>query len=440
VFAHNRLADGASEGLVGFALARATPGLTVGEEAMTLGMRAMVQNAIELDGALARRERLLGEPGEGMAVAQSAMMQGRLHIAAACVGGIKRCGQLLLRYAGRREIAGGPMLRNPVVLARVAGLSASAAILEALIDEVAGRLDARRPVPAEAYIACKTAGPEWLWQAADDLVQFLGGRGYIETNMAAQLLRDARVARILEGPTEALEMHLGSLAVNEPASLRRWLAEDLAGAAVAERLETAADEIMQTCEAGAGFADPIAARRWGFALVGRVATAAVALALAPRARVPHAVAWAAQRFDAVLADAGLQAASGVFSLDEGAIRQTLDDFGADIGDVEQTLAARITCPTPCCAGPVRPLHRRWPNPTRAAPCRRRSPGPKQARRCRHPPRPMRPMRSPARRPTAMPGPSRPGYWRGSARNSSYRPGRSARGSRCSTSAWIRSPR
>ncbi len=338
VFAHNRLADGASEGLVGFALARSTPGLTVGEEAMTLGMRAMVQNAIELDGALARRERLLGEPGEGMAVAQAAMMQGRLHIAAACVGGIKRCGQLLLRYAGRREIAGGPMLRNPVVVARLAGLSASAAILEALIDEVAGRLDERRPVPAEAYIACKTAGPEWLWQAADDLVQFLGGRGYIETNMAAQLLRDARVARILEGPTEALEMHLGSLAVNEPASLRRWLAEDLAGAAVAERLETAAERIMQTCEAGAGFADPIAARRWGFALVGRVATAAVALALAPRARVTHAEAWAAQRFDAVLADAGLQAASGAFSLDEAALRQTLDDFGADIGDVEQTLA------------------------------------------------------------------------------------------------------
>ena len=103
-----------------------------------------------------------------------------------------------------------------VFLDRVAAIAGAAHAVERLVDHVATRLDAGKPAPVEAYVACKVAGPEWLWRAADDLVQFLGGRGYVEPNLAPQILRDARVTRILEGPTEALTMFLGSRVANDP--------------------------------------------------------------------------------------------------------------------------------------------------------------------------------------------------------------------------------
>ena len=59
-------------------------------------------------------------------------------------------------------------------------------------------------------MACKCVASELLWESADALMQLLGGRGYLEPNLAPLLLRDARVMRILEGPTEALYVHLGS--------------------------------------------------------------------------------------------------------------------------------------------------------------------------------------------------------------------------------------
>jgi alkylation response protein AidB-like acyl-CoA dehydrogenase len=53
-------------------------------------------------------------------------------------------------------------------------------------------------VPLEAFVAVKMQSSEFLWQAADRLVQILGSRGYDEANVAPQILRDARVFRIFD--------------------------------------------------------------------------------------------------------------------------------------------------------------------------------------------------------------------------------------------------
>lgn len=216
IFAQNLDASGAPAGTSGFVVSRDTDGLRIGEEALTMGMRAMVQNTVHLEGVQVTVEDCLGTPGEGMQVAQDAMMQGRLNIGASCVGGMKRCLQLMLRYGSRRSISSGRLIDNPVLLERVGTISAATAAIESLVEGLAARLDDGHTIPVEAYVICKTSAPEWFWYAADVLMQCLGGRGYIETNIAPQLLRDARVARILEGPTEALMTFLGSRLANTP--------------------------------------------------------------------------------------------------------------------------------------------------------------------------------------------------------------------------------
>ena len=199
-----------ASGISGFAISKGTPGLRQGPEALTMGMRGMVQNTVYLEGVAVSAAQLLGQPGQGMTVAQDAMMYGRLAIASACIGGMKRCAQLMLRYSSRRTVSTGRLLDNPITLSRLGGLTAQIEALSALVGWIAQRLDEGEAVSPEAYTACKILAPEFYWQAADDLVQCLGGRGYIETNMAPQMLRDARVLRIFEGPTETLAMHLGA--------------------------------------------------------------------------------------------------------------------------------------------------------------------------------------------------------------------------------------
>ncbi|MEM6716558.1 MAG: AMP-binding protein, partial [Cyanobacteria bacterium P01_C01_bin.147] len=67
-----------ASGISGFAVCKGTPGLRQGPEALTMGMRGMVQNTVYLEGVPVAAAQLLGQPGKGMTVAQDAMMYGRL--------------------------------------------------------------------------------------------------------------------------------------------------------------------------------------------------------------------------------------------------------------------------------------------------------------------------------------------------------------------------
>lgn len=209
--------DGMALGTVALLLPDDAPGLHQQAEALTMGMRAMVQNALRFDDVFVPDTHVLGQPGAGMEVARDAMAFARLGIGALCVGGMKRCAQLMLRYAGRREVAGGRLLDHPVTLARLDGLTGAIGALEALVSALGAHDDHGNGyggLPQEACMACKCVASELLWEAADMLMQLLGGRGYLEPNLAPLLMRDARVMRILEGPTEALYVHLGAGALD----------------------------------------------------------------------------------------------------------------------------------------------------------------------------------------------------------------------------------
>jgi alkylation response protein AidB-like acyl-CoA dehydrogenase len=104
-------------------------------------------------------------------------------------------------------------------------------------------LDAGELLDDEAYLACKIAGPEWLWGTVDHTMQALGGRGYCESNIVPQILRDARLLRIFEGPTETLEMFLGSRVLRQPQAIERLLARQFGASECFERLANAAGDI-----------------------------------------------------------------------------------------------------------------------------------------------------------------------------------------------------
>ncbi len=334
-----------SSGITGFAVHQGTAGLRPGPEALTMGMRGMVQNSIYLDDVPVGAVNLLGEVGAGMEAAKDAMLFTRLAIGAMSVGGLKRCAQLMLRYATRREISTGRLLDNPVTLACISDLTAGTTAFETLVARIAELLDYGDFVPVEGYIACKTSGPELLCQAADRLVQLLGGRGYIETNIAAQILRDARVFRIFEGPTETLNMFLGSRALHQSSELHQFLCNGLGAPDVSDSLRDAAQRInARWSEPNAPFDRP-SALRWAALLVGEVATSAIlqaavqgAVKRTPSNQLRRAVDWARSQFDQTLERAlsGTPLESVLLSANE--TTSLISSYAAAIGDLEQKLA------------------------------------------------------------------------------------------------------
>ena len=213
VFAQVFDEQGKSLGVTAFAIPENAKGLKQGHEFLTMGMRGMVQNAIHFDQVPVSPENILGEIGNGFEVGQDAMRLGRLAISALCVGGMKRCAQLMLRYASRRSLGIDKLIDKPITLERLSDLTAAIGAVECLVKTISQWLDQDIPVPEEAFLTAKIIAPELMWQAADQLIQLLGGRGYIESNIAPQILRDARVIRIFEGPTETLQARLGVLAL-----------------------------------------------------------------------------------------------------------------------------------------------------------------------------------------------------------------------------------
>ncbi|MEM7794909.1 MAG: acyl-CoA dehydrogenase family protein [Cyanobacteria bacterium P01_C01_bin.118] len=338
VFVKQRDANGRLLGMTGFALEKGLPGLRQGPEALTMGMRGMVQNTVFLEQVPVDESRRLGEPGAGMTVAQDVMMYGRLAIASASVGGMKRCAQMMLRYSQRRTIATGSLLDNPVMLTRLDWLTHAIATVNGLVSFIAQQLDAEQFVPEAFYATCKIVGPELYWQAADHLVQCLGGRGYIETNIAPQILRDSRILRIFEGPTETLAMHLGARVQHQPTVIDQ-LFTDLGLAPLARELFDAAERITHHYSgAHSPFTKAVTARRQAHFAVGHVAAWAVVRAtLTVTGAAVRAQIWAQQQFkDAVAQALAPTADSKSFSSVD--LVQHIHDYRVDIGEVDQTLA------------------------------------------------------------------------------------------------------
>ncbi len=336
-----RQADGS--GMIGLAVRPGTPGVRIGAEELTMGVRGMIQNSLHLDRARISDAYRLGDIGQGMSVAQQAMNTARLAIAAVCLGGMKRCAQLMHRYGTRRQIGTGLLLDNPLSRLRLGELRHRIDGLDALVEHLAAELDLGVALPEDCLLISKILGSELLSQSADEMMQFLGGRGYIETNLAPQIFRDARLTRIFEGPTETLLVHLGSRLLNGSDDLLRHLDSALGAGVLARELRQLGEQLSQDGLANASKLDGAAhAAVWVNYWLGTVAQWGLLLAVIERAAAQQriddgALRWAQSQYERAIETAqrqvGLRAAlSTSAELNDWAART-----GIEIGAIEQTI-------------------------------------------------------------------------------------------------------
>jgi alkylation response protein AidB-like acyl-CoA dehydrogenase len=320
------------ETVTGFTLLHGDKGLDIQGEAMTMGIRGIVQNTVAMKGVTVDAGRMLGTPGQGMDVAYDAMMYARLGLGAMAIGAMKRCTQMMMDYASQRTIGTGLLLDNPVTLKRLNEAVAAIEALENLVELITRRLDEGKAVAPELFVACKTAGPELLWQVVDHGMQTLGGRGYIETNGMARMFRDARLLRIFEGPTETLETFLGMRLLSGKGDIAGVLRSQVGAHKTADRIQEAGERVKAGCMEGPEPASVAMMR--AYPAVGRAVTEAVLFACAKvseRRSSETTIAWLEWRLKEAIEATALPGDMGVKRLSKDALCERVASFSKAVG-------------------------------------------------------------------------------------------------------------
>ena len=304
VFARTVDAKGRLGDLTGFVVREDDKGVQIGPEALTMGVRSILQNEVTFDGVQVSEDRILGEVGQGMEIANDALCIGRLSTAAVSLGAMKRAAQLMARYASRRNIATGRLIDNPLTRIKLSNITAGITVAQQLLEFAADQLDQGGNIPDELAMIVKVLATDDLNYAVSELIQILGGRGYMENNMAPQLFRDAKLLSIGEGPNENLMISIGRGVCHDPA-IRDLLEDTLDGKSIHGKLQQACDQIRDQMKHDlAPFEDRSSRTTYGHQLIGQLAMHSVAYAVCAQAahqadndELKIAAEWSKWRFE-----------------------------------------------------------------------------------------------------------------------------------------------
>jgi alkylation response protein AidB-like acyl-CoA dehydrogenase len=200
-------ADG-PRGISCFHLTPDLPGFSAARPEEKMGLTASTTAALRLDDVPIPADRLVGEPGRGMAMALSALDAGRLGISAVAVGLAQAALDVAVRYAREREAFGRPIVEHQGLAFLLADMAAAVESARATYLVAARRKDAGKPYSRQASIA-KLVATDAAMKVTTDAVQVLGGAGYTREFPVERFMREAKVMQIFEGTNQIQRMVIG---------------------------------------------------------------------------------------------------------------------------------------------------------------------------------------------------------------------------------------
>jgi alkylation response protein AidB-like acyl-CoA dehydrogenase len=166
-----------------------------------MGIRACPAAELIFDGAAVPAARRLGDEGQGYRIALSALAEGRISIAAACVGIARSALEQAAAYLHQRTAFGAPLAELQGLRFMVAEMAREVAAARALTHEAARAKDRGEPIGELSSLAKWTASDAAM-KVATDAVQLFGGSGYSREAGIERLMRDAKGAQIYEGTNQ----------------------------------------------------------------------------------------------------------------------------------------------------------------------------------------------------------------------------------------------
>ena len=203
-----RTGEDPKRGLSTFLVPDGTDGMTFGAPERKMGLHSDVTTPVLFEGARIPASQRLGQEGDGMKVALSALDGGRLGIAAVATGIGQAALDHAVAYAAERRQFGRPIGDFQGLQFLLADMAAEVERARATYLYAARLKDAGRPFSRQASIAKLTA-TDAAMRVTTDAVQVLGGNGYTQDYPVERLFRDAKVTQIFEGTNQIQRMVIG---------------------------------------------------------------------------------------------------------------------------------------------------------------------------------------------------------------------------------------
>jgi acyl-CoA dehydrogenase len=206
VFARTSGKGGDAKGITCFIVPTDSTGFKIEEYLWTFNMPTD-HPRVSLTDVVVPADSTLGEPEDGLAVAQHFVHENRIRQAASSLGAAQYCIDESVKYAKQRKPFGRPLASNQAIQWPLVELHTEAAMVRTLIHKTAWEMD-RMSKPdvarklSDKVAMCNYRANRLVCDAADRAMQVHGAIGYSRHKPFEHIYRHHRRYRITEGSEE----------------------------------------------------------------------------------------------------------------------------------------------------------------------------------------------------------------------------------------------
>jgi alkylation response protein AidB-like acyl-CoA dehydrogenase len=190
-----------SRGLSCFVVPGDAEGIGFGQPERKMGLHCDTVREVLFEQVPVDASRRIGEEGQGMSIALSALDSGRLGIAAAATGLAQSALDTAVAYSKERVQFEAPISSKQGLAFMLADMQAAVASARAGYVYAARLKDAGRAFSTEAAVA-KLVATDAAMKVTTDAIQVLGGAGYVQDFPVERYFREAKVTQIFEGTNQ----------------------------------------------------------------------------------------------------------------------------------------------------------------------------------------------------------------------------------------------
>jgi len=191
-----------------FVVERSSKGLSIGRTEDKCGFRGSNTAEVILEEVRVPVENLLGQKGQGFDIAMEDFNMSRPAVAALAIGISEGALAYATEYAKTRTAFGKSLVEHQAVLFMLADAATMIEAGRGLMEKAALYHDLGKPNTELASMA-KCFCSDAAMKITTDMVQVLGGYGYVKDYPLERMFRDAKLTQIFEGTNQIQRLIIG---------------------------------------------------------------------------------------------------------------------------------------------------------------------------------------------------------------------------------------